>query len=333
VCVLCGLLGVACAARGTVSSPPAATPSATAASVGQLGANYPIGHADAVIASATDIWLLDSSEQGLLYRFQPAAQAVVASIPVGLAAGSRRQNLAVTDTALWLAYPAEGTLRRIDPQTNQVVATFHVASGQLGPITASPTAVWTADPDAPRVLRLDPTTGAVAASIPLAITPTSLAFGAGALWVCGAQGGAAGLARIDPQSNQVVAQIDLGAPQGARCSWVQVLGGALWVVALDPQTQRNDLLEHLDPATNRVLATIPLPGDLQPPLALAGPDVWAGATMGLGSACDLVRVAAQATRLIGTMPASGCDGMLESAGSLWLLHGPPGSLRLVTPTP
>src|SRR5262249_57239231 len=87
--LLCSLLGVACAARGAASS--------TASSVGSLGTNYPVGHPDDVIASETGIWMLDSSEKGLLYRFNPTSQAVVASITVGLASGPRRENLAVSD--------------------------------------------------------------------------------------------------------------------------------------------------------------------------------------------------------------------------------------------
>jgi DNA-binding beta-propeller fold protein YncE len=321
--LLWSLLGVACAAGGTSSS--------TSSSVGSLGSNYPVGHPDDVIASETGIWVLDSSEQGILYHFNPTSKAVVASIAVGLASGSRRENLAVSDSAVWVAYSAEGALMRIDPQNNQVVTTFHFAPGQLGPITASPTAVWAAETDANRVVHIDPTTGTIAATISLSSTPTSVAYGAGAVWVCGAHGGAAGLTRIDPQTNQVVAQIDVGDSQGYVCDWAQVQSGALWVVALDTHAQRHDLLVRIDPAMNRVLATIQLQGDIQPPIAIEGQDVWASANADVGTACSVVRVDAQATRIKGTLPANGCLGMLQSAGSLWLVDGPPGSLRAVTP--
>jgi hypothetical protein len=130
-----------------------------------------------------------------------------------------------------------------------------------------------------------------------------------------------------------VAQIDVGDSQGYVCDWVQVQSGALWVVALDTHAQRNDLLEHIDPATNRVLATIHLQGDIQPPIAIDEQDVWASADADVGSACSVVRVDAQANRVKGTLQAGGCSGMLQSAGSLWLVDGPPGSLRVVTPTP
>jgi hypothetical protein len=323
--LLWSLLGVACAAGGTSSS--------ATSSVGRLDTNYPVGHPDDVIASETGIWVLDSSEQGMLYRFDPTSKAVVASIAVGLASGSRRENLAVSASAVWVAYPAEGALMQVDPQSNHIVTTFHFAPGQLGPITASPAAVWAAATDANRVVRIDPTTGAVAATISLSNTPTSVAYGAGAVWVCGAHGGAAGLTRIDPQTNQVVAQIDVSESQGYVCDWAQVQSGALWVVALDAHAQRKDLLERIDPATNRVLATIHLQGSIQPPIATDGQDVWASADADVGTACSVVRVDARANRVKGTLPASGCHGMLQSAGSLWLVDGPPGSLRAVTPTP
>ncbi|HEV2236253.1 MAG TPA: hypothetical protein VGR57_06280, partial [Ktedonobacterales bacterium] len=170
-------------------------------------------------------------------------------------------------------------------------------------------------------------------TIPLANAPTSVTYGAGAVWVCGAHGGSAGLTRVDPQTNQVVAQIDVGDSQGYECAWAQVQSDALWVVALDTHAQRHDVLERIDPATNRVLATIQLQGDIQPPIAIAGQDVWASANADVGTACSVVRVDAQANRVKGTLQANGCQGMLQSAGSLWLVDGPPGGLRAVTPTP
>jgi hypothetical protein len=90
-------------------------------------------------------------------------------------------------------------------------------------------------------------------------------------------------------------------------------------------------LERIDPATNRVVATVQMQGSIQTPVALGGQDVWAD--VGANSDCSVVRIDGQAVRVKGSLQASGCQGMLESAGSLWLVIGPSGSLTAVTPTP
>jgi hypothetical protein len=105
------------------------------------------------------------------------------------------------------------------------------------------------------------------------------------------------------------------------------------MVALDPHTQRKDILERIDPATNRTLATIQAHGDIQAPIAISGQDVWASADEGSGAACNVIRVNAQVNRLQGILQASGCQGMLQSAGSIWLVNGPSGSITPVTPAP
>jgi sugar lactone lactonase YvrE len=306
-------------------------PGTTSLPVGRLGSTYPVGHPDDVIASATAIWVLDSTEQGMLYRFDPRSKAVAARIPVGLTSGSDRESLAVSDSSVWVAYSTEGELMRIDAQTNQLVTTYHFAPNQLGSITVSPEAVWAAETGANTLLRIDPTTGNVVATVSVSNTPTSLAYGAGAVWACGAHGGAAGLMRVDPQTNQVVAQTDVGESQGYTCAWAQAQNNALWVVALDTHTQRTDILERIDAATNQVVATLQAPGSIQTPMAIGGQDVWAG--VGAESDCSVMRVDGQANQIKGTLQASGCQGMLQSAGSIWLVIGPSGSITAVTPAP
>jgi DNA-binding beta-propeller fold protein YncE len=102
-------------------------------------------------------------------------------------------------------------------------------------------AVWVAGFD--HVSRLDPATGEVVATVrtPLVGDYSGVAVGEGAVWVTSSRGS---LYRIDPATNEVVAELDLGESPTA----VTVGGGFVWVsraaggpgdiVRIDPRTDR-----------------------------------------------------------------------------------------------
>lgn len=116
-----------------------------------------------------------------------------------------------------------GRVFRIDPATNEVVATI--------PLEAVPT--WETGGD-------------------------GMAAGAGAVWVTGwgwrEDEGA--LQRIDPSTNEVVATISLGGRSGAD---VAVAETGVWVSAFGHGSEVK--VVRVDPATNRVVATIPVEGE------------------------------------------------------------------------
>jgi hypothetical protein len=243
--------------------------------LGQVGQLYPAGHPDDISASDDAIWLLDCSEQGMLYRFDPAAKQDGASIGVGLDSGTRRENLAVDAQGVWVAYPGEDTLLQIAPHTNSLVGTYHLPADALGPIALSPDAVWAANRNENRLTRIDRVTHAVVATVAVPAGPDSVAYGAGAVWVCSKQGGTSGPVRVNAQQNQVTAHIDVSNGAGDAYDRVHYQAGALWVLALDPQTQRNDLLERIDPTTTPVVGTVHLAEAVQLPFAVDARGVWA----------------------------------------------------------
>jgi len=191
--------------------------------------------------------------------------------------------------------------------------------------------VWTANKDANSLTRIDPATGAVVTNIPVPKTPTSVAYGADSVWVCSHEGGAMGLTRVDPVTNRIVAQIDVGASAGYQCDWAQFSSqtGALWIVAFDTQTQREDVIERIDPATNQVRATTHLQDNIQTSLAIGATDVWAC------NDATLYRVDAQTAHVKGSLHlgAFACSGMLLSSASLWIAHAAGGTLESVLPAP
>lgn len=122
------------------------------------------------------------------------------------------------------------------------------------------------------LLRIDPATNEVVARIPDAAFSGwvagggGLAAGEGSIWATG--GGelpdgrwVALLQRFDPDSNSVVASVVLDEGEWSQGQDVTVGGGGVWVVLGADEEEARDVVVRIDPATNEVVARIPL--DLQ----------------------------------------------------------------------
>jgi YVTN family beta-propeller protein len=179
--------------------------------------------------------------------------------------------------AVWVANEADGTVSRIDPKANKVVATILIGDPQVmvaagcGPgsvhsfmyftllnrrcdipssLTWDGRSVWAADNVAPGLDRIDPGTNRVVQRIALDADPFDLAWGYGSLWVSSYFHEPRELLRVDPATGQVLATITdvtLGA------TGLAVGDGAVWVAST-----YGNLVARIDPATNRVIATIPV---------------------------------------------------------------------------
>jgi YVTN family beta-propeller protein len=134
--------------------------------------------------------------------------------------------------------------------------------------------VWTVDSGT--VTRLDPETGRIRAQIPIGGAPSSsgvstvggIAVGEGAVWAIGS----AGIVRIDPATNRVVMTIPISqaAPANSPSPTAVAVGaGSVWVtsrfVVTDTIAAHNStpkpkpgILSRIDPATNSIVATIPV---------------------------------------------------------------------------
>lgn len=107
-----------------------------------------------------------------------------------------------------------------------------------------------------------------------------IALGAGAVWVAGvnltgpSEERGADLARIDPVMNTISARLPVSAFS------VRAGSDGVWVTL--PANGINDSIhkteawvaEHIDPTTNEVSAPIPLPGNVSGLLAVTADDVW-----------------------------------------------------------
>ena len=128
--------------------------------------------------------------------------------------------------------------------------------------TASTAPATTASPGSLAPVRPSP----VVATIGTEGLSSSMAAGAGALWVAGSDQ----ILRIDPATNSVAARIPVVAG-GAGPAGVAVGAGAVWV-----PLAVTGALWGIDPATDKVASKIPLGGPLSGSISLsaAGDTVW-----------------------------------------------------------
>ena len=88
----------------------------------------------------------------------------------------------------------KGTLARIDPATNRVVAEISVAPGSFG-IAFGEGAVWVTSSEKNVVTRVNAFTNVVEHAIPVGPTPRFLAVGEGAVWTLNQGDGS--ISRVD----------------------------------------------------------------------------------------------------------------------------------------
>jgi streptogramin lyase len=260
-----------------------------------------------------------------------------------VAVGQRPGVPVAGEGAVWVPNTADGSVSRIDPRTNRVVATlrigdqvafyhrdceakwnvhafmgpsFHVRDCDLPSAAAvGAGALWVLKNDDKMVVRVDPTSERIVARVPLAFVPFDIAATNDAVWITGYYDDA--VARIDPRSNRVVATWTV--PDGA--AGIAPTDGAIWVAS-----SIAGKVSRIDPATNRLVATIaidcPVPCEGSVPLAIAaGPNAIWVRTVGDGL---IVRIDPQTNRVVATTavtPSVGRDGqdhLVVLNGSLWV---------------
>jgi streptogramin lyase len=272
-----------------------------------------------------------------------ATQAPRGPVQAIIAVGHRPGVPVAGEGAVWVPNTADGSISRIDPRTNRVVATlrigdqpafyhrsceakwnvhafmgpsFHVRDCDLpSAVAVGSGALWVLKNDDPRVLRIDPKSGHIVGGIPLSFLPFDIAATNDGVWITGYYDDA--VVRIDPKTNHVVA--NLTVPDGA--SGIAVGAGAVWVASSIGGT-----VTRIDPATNRVVATVtldcPARCDGSVPLAVAATAeaVWVR-TVGDGL---VARIDPQTNRVVTTIavtPSVGRDGqdhLVVQGGSLWV---------------
>ena len=180
---------------------------------------------------------------------------------------------------IWILNGDRQTVERVDPRTYDIGQPFAIGATPMR-LAAGAGGLWITtstqrahssnfgtDDVVNSVVRVDPTVQSAVATIPLPRTVPgddytrggAIATGGGFAWVVARDGT---LARIDPASNTVRSVV-----RGIKASAVASGDGAVWALG--------ERLWQIDPATGRVLATLPLsaPEGLSA-IAVGGGAVW-----------------------------------------------------------
>lgn len=151
--------------------------------------------------------------------------------------------------AFWISNYPKGNVTRIDPKTNKVVATIETGKGPCSGLAIGFGSLWVPNCGDKNVVRIDLVSGKITATLPIPVADSegAIAIGAGSVWILTDKLGT--LARVDPDTNKIAAEIYV-AP-GSYCA---VFGeDAVWVTS----TERN-LVTRVDPRTNLVVESIPV---------------------------------------------------------------------------
>jgi virginiamycin B lyase len=159
--------------------------------------------------------------------------------------GGAAGMLATGAGSVWSVIAPTGTIARIDPDTNAVVAEVSVLAG-ANAMTFANDALWLASTPKGVVTRVNGHTNVVTKTITVGKSPVAVAAGAGSLWVLNAGDGT--VSRLDPATDKVTETIKLGtAGPGSQTGAILFAEGSLWVSV--PGTP----LARIDPASNRVV--------------------------------------------------------------------------------
>ena len=227
-------------------------------------ATIPLGEPDYLwgptrLAFAHDsLWALDGKSNSVL-RIDPQASRVVASIPLGTPTqvSTGALGIVATSDAVWVAnrWPTTeapgGSVVRIDPQSNRIVARLALGSNPegFGPtaITAGSSAIWVGVPSTRSIVRIDPATDSVATEVPkLHCAGGQLAADESSVWVADCTS----VRRIDTGTNAVATTLPVPRATGMGVLGIAFGLGSIWAQA--------GPLVRIDPASGAVTGVLPL---------------------------------------------------------------------------
>jgi YVTN family beta-propeller protein len=211
------------------------------------------------------------------------------------------------DEAVWVSNAPKGTVARLDPKTNTVAAIIAAGARPCSGLAAAFGTLWVPNCGANTMTRIDLESGEVKATVRTAVgnSEGSVVAGAGSIWLITDRKGT--LARFDPATNLVVAEIYV-SPGSYGLAFGE---DALWVTSTERGT-----VTRVDPHTNLVAETIPV-GPQPRFIAAGGGAVW---TLNQGDG-SVSRIDPKTNKVTATIevgvPGPGGD-IAVGEGSVWV---------------
>jgi YVTN family beta-propeller protein len=275
-----------------------------------------------------DLWVAGDNPTWVTRWVTPTNPMTRQTPTIALPAAPTR--LAAAEDTVWVLTPADGSVVRIDPATNRVVATIPVGRAPSG-LAVGAGAVWVARRSDGAVVRIDPATDRVVAAIPVGRAPGAVTVAGGFVWVALPEHG--GLGRIDPASNRST------LVRVPRCCDGELAAGegALWAA-----NRVDGTLVRVDPGTGRVAARVLLPRTTEQrphQVAVGEGGVWVTSAGTRRGATNLLwRVDPASNRVVGTLDlgptsAGGIPNRVAVGdGAVWVGGMTKGSLVRLEPS-
>jgi len=231
----------------------------------------------------------------------PATETVAARLRATIPVANTADSIAIADDAVWVSGWDGAAVSRIDADTNEVIT---VDAGSPGTrVAVGEGGVWVGV-DGGQVLRLDPESADVIATIEVG-PGTAVPFpGDGAVWVSTFGGDV--VSRIDPQTNEVTATVEIAS------NGLVVADDAIWGLTCDPVTGGG--LVSIDSRTLTVSDPIELDG-CGSSIGFADESVWVGLPGGRTARVDPTDRQVEAILDVG--PDDGAPFLTTSNGAVW----------------
>jgi streptogramin lyase len=287
----------------------------------------------------------------------PGVQIPIASLKAEAEIEATSEWIGVADLLL-VPNPEKGTLDRLDPKTNKLTEPVPGVAKPCGGAVAAFGSVWVPSCADQSLLRIDSKKWEVSAKIAsgAATAPWALAADANSVWIF--SDNRTTLSRVDPDQNQVVAEIRL--PAG--CTTLAFGETALWaacptedrVLRINPQTnlvekrievsarpralalgensvwvlcQKDGKVDRIDPKTNKVSKSI----ELGVPGAAGGIAFGQGSVWVTLEGFPLTRIDPQTEKVVQQFWGPGGGAIQIGVNAVWLSNLQAGTLWRLDP--
>lgn len=174
--------------------------------------------------------------------------------------GTAPADLAAGDDEIWVTNAGDGTVSRIDVETNEATQVLEAGSRPTG-IAFGDGSLWVADRTGAALLRIDPSADEPPDAIDLPGEPIDVAWTDDGVWVSYSPDG---VARIEPSSGVVTHTQTVGTEPTSILS----AHGSIWVT-----NHLDGTISRLEPSSGDVVGVIPV-GDGPNALAADEDTVW-----------------------------------------------------------
>jgi YVTN family beta-propeller protein len=193
-----------------------------------------------LVAAFGSVWAPNCGDK-TVSRIDLKSGKVAATLNVGPAASEG--GLTANADSVWILSDPKGTLSRIDPDTNRVVAEIQVPAGSFVCVLGEDNAIWVVSTEHSVVVRVDPKTNLITDRVEVGPRPRFTTAGGGSIWTLNQGDGT--VSRVDVKTRKLLTNIELGVPGGG--GEIAYGEGSVWVTVFEIP------LSQIDPGTNKVV--------------------------------------------------------------------------------